>query len=242
MKRLFIAAKITFIIVWFILFGLIGCTADVDEPGKQAGTDTGNAIVMGLSIKGSDSVEPSDIEIEDAWMGLDSLTFYNCNDDAQAAVFNGPFAVDLSVDNVLGDTETTSTAICDVDIRFHAYPQTDDMLSGRSLYLTGTSAEQLPFEVSSDRELIVTQNLEPIELTSGNNPVTLQFDPRVWMESVDFNTAELTDGVVLIDEMHNQAILDLIHQHMMQDMGMDHHMETSEMMEAMTSDDGNHMP
>lgn len=242
MKGLFISTKITFIIVWFILIGLIGCAAEVDEPGKQAGTDTGNAIVMGLSIKGTDPAEPSNIEIEDAWMGLDSLTFYNCNDDAQAAVFNGPFAVDLSRDNALGDAEATSTAICSMDIRFHAYPQTDDMLSGRSLYLTGVSIEQLPFQVSIDRELIVTQNLEPIELTSGSNPVTLQFDPRIWMEGVDFNTAELTDGVVLIDEMHNQAILDSILQHMMQDMGMNHHMETSEMMEAMPSDDGNHMP
>jgi len=236
---------------------LIGCTAEVARPSEQAGTETGNAIVMGLSVEGVDQTETSEIEIDEAWMGLESLTFYNCDSESETAVFNGPFVVDLSINNDLGNVRVKGSSICNVNVKFNVHTEgsQDEPLSGLSLYLSGMRADHLPFEVRSRQILAFNQPLEPIELSEGNNDVVLRFDPHIWMNNVDIENAEQEDGVVLIDETHNTDCLQDFNenvnqcgnwmdcesmmecQEMMQCMQINSHQESSDMTDWMSSMD-----
>jgi|GEM_PF-5323603 len=191
--------------LWMLLaLPLVAC-----DPNGGQGTDSGNALTASLTVSADGAaIGGRDVaNITTAWMTLEKGEFEGCDGDDEEVDYEGPLAVDLLSDQVLGEIELSFTTVCELEFYISAAPDDfDPVLAGRTLYVEGTTNGGVPFELSSERtwEFEVEEELT---LAEALNRFTLLFDTDLWFRSLDPDDGELTDGTVVIDEQNNPGLL-----------------------------------
>ena len=82
-------------------------------------------------------------------------------------------------------------------------------LGGQSLLLVGKLADGTPFTIKSAATPVLELRAEGsgFTLSSGQSDVLLAFDFAAWLEDVDFSSAELSDGQIVISADSNPELL-----------------------------------
>jgi hypothetical protein len=202
----------------------------------NGGTETGNPSLTGaLSYTGYSS-KPAEYgvrdagsvaTIENAWLDLDSVSI---SPQGACGIEGGEeFEVPgLGVgDHAAGAHNFTAYAakagaFCSVDLPFARVPadassgKLPDELPGNSLLITGTLADGTPFSIASSATPVVELRAEGagFVLSADQPDAVLAFDFAAWLDGVDFDAAERSDGQVVISADSNSSLLDAFEQNL----------------------------
>ncbi|HEX2869844.1 MAG TPA: hypothetical protein VHP33_01285 [Polyangiaceae bacterium] len=198
-------------------------------PACNSGTETGNPSLTGaLSYTGYSS-KPADFSVRDggsvanietAWLDLDSVSV---SPDGDCGIEGGEaFLVPaLGVgDHAAGAHNFTpfaakAGAFCSVELPFARVPSDaaggnlpDDLL-GNSLLITGTLADGTPFSIASSATPVVELRAEAagFALSADQPDAVIAFDFAAWLDGIDFDAAERSDGQIVISPDLNSSLL-----------------------------------
>lgn len=201
----------------------------LSSPACNSGTETGNPSLTGaLSYTGYSS-KPADFSvrdagsvanIENAWLDLDSVSV---SPDGACGIDGGEAFVVPALgvgDHAAGAHNFTpyaakAGAFCSVDLPFARVPSgassgsVPDDLPGNSLLITGTLADGTPFSIASSSTPVVTLRAEGagFVLSADQADALIAFDFAAWLDGVDFDAAERSDGQIVISADSNSSLL-----------------------------------
>lgn len=206
-----------------VVLGLIaGCVTETGNPEMEGGGTfgvTGRTTAPDeVSLHGTSRAAA--IEIESAWVVTGDIEFVAAGacaagDDPEATIA-GPRAVDLVGEPELVELRLEATEYCHVTIPIEpieaALPDAaPDMLRGRSILLTGTRPDGVPFTIAStvDVALTIGSAASPFEVGTSEPDLLLGIDLATWLKGVPLDRARPDDsGHIWIDEERNGDILD----------------------------------
>lgn len=192
------------------------------------GTETGNPSLNGaLSYTGYSS-RPAEYGVGDsgavasvasAWLDLDTVRI---SPEGECGIDGGePFSVPgLGIgDHAAGGhnfTAYTATAgsFCNVGLPFARVPSgananLPDELRGNSLLLAGKLADGTPFSIASDAIPVIELRAEAggFVLSADQPDALIAFDFAAWLEGLEFDSAERSDGQVVVSSSSNSSLL-----------------------------------
>ena len=183
-----------------ILVALVTACKKAGEKPPTEGTDSGNPTQ--LTITGDfTSRRTSVANIAEAWIGLDDVGLLPCDESDENKDFVGPYALDLSLENELGEL-LLGDDVCGAAMDLDDDSDQNTLLGGASIILHGETATGTPFRITSELD-------EVLEVESGaidpeeNSRLLLTFHVLQWTAGLDIDDGEQTNGVVLIDDEHN---------------------------------------
>jgi hypothetical protein len=206
--------------------GLVAVGCDGTETGNPSANPALRRVVVALqldsatiqteerkSTKGKEKEEeteakPGTLQLQTAWLATESLSFSACSGPDYAALPPGAWDLlrlmghgfDTDVPSFCSATFRTGPA----DTRMGRMPPE---LSGLSLWLTGTRADGVPFEVRSTASLDVTVDTPDAPLTAPE--VILTLDPAVCLPVSTIDSLDPdADGVVRVSPDSNTWVLD----------------------------------
>jgi hypothetical protein len=204
-------------------------------PACNSGTETGNPSLTGaLSYTGYSSKPAaysvrdagSIATIENAWLDLDSVSISPegaCGIDGGEAFVVPALGVG---DHAAGAHNFTPYAakagsFCSVDLPFVRVSDANggklpDQLPGNSLLITGTLADGTLFSIASSATPVVELRAEGdgFVLSAERPDAVIAFDFAAWLEGIDFDAAERTDGRVVISPDSNSGLLTVFEQNL----------------------------
>jgi hypothetical protein len=149
--------------------------------------------------------EDAALSVEELGLGLRSLEIVPCADDA-AALGVEDYPVELTVEPAaLASFESGVTDYCDLRVAIAPAPSGLPELGGLGVFVRGTRADGVPFEIRSTLELAVA--LASSE-AFGAEHLALGFDLAAWFAGVDVDAATITGGVAVVDESANADVLE----------------------------------
>jgi hypothetical protein len=195
----------------------------------NSGTETGNPSLTGaLSYTGYSS-KPAYVgvreagsvaTIENAWLDLDSVSI---SPDGDCGISGGEAFVVPALgvgDHAAGAHNFTAYAakagsFCRVDLPFARVPSdassgnVPDQLPGNSLLITGTLSDGTPFSIASSATPVVQLRAEGagFMLSADQPDAVMAFDFAAWLDGVDFDAAERSDGQIVISTDSNSSLL-----------------------------------
>ena len=201
---------------------LAGCTA-------QSGTETGNPpifadVQVGLSVRAGDPAVarlpdgPGEgAVVEAAWIAVDRIRFVRgevCDAPGEREYDLGGLSADLVSDPRILSFEAEEGAYCRVRVELspgEGAPGAPPSFVDRSVLLEGRRADGVPFTVASrfgGRLDLRARDGASFTLDQARGAVVIAFDVSAWLVSLDLDRAEVEAGRVLVDDEHNEALLD----------------------------------
>lgn len=222
------------------------------NPGGNAGsggTETGNSAatvtIRVVGYRSSELISPSvdtlaieGNEIDAAWIVLDRLRFVPFGADSEEGIveFGGPFIVNLVDPSPIAGLENLEIPpgrYSRLRLTFKKLPPDsspaeigpDDPLLNRSLLVTGSRVDEMPFEVSTETnlEFQLRNETNGFEINSRNTATVLMiaFDLDHLLDGVDLDdetvevsTQENGESIVYVNNRHNQGIHQRIEQNL----------------------------
>lgn len=202
----------------------------------NSGTETGNPSLTGaLSYTGYSS-KPSDFgvrdggslaNIESAWLDLDAVSV---SPDGECGIEGGEAFVVPALgvgDHAAGGHNFTPFAakagtFCSVNLPFARVPSRGnggslpDELPGNSLLITGSLADGTPFSIASSATPVVELRAEGagFALSADQADAVIVFDFAAWLDGVDFESADRSDGAIVISADSNASLLSTFEQNL----------------------------
>ncbi len=130
--------------------------------------------------------------------------------DAQDIIMTGPYSLDISNNEAFIDSVAVYPGTFrKVDITFATSP-----FNGKSIVITGkftpTGSAAIPFELKSEFSKEIQTQIAGNGITVGSNtsvPIVVTFNLAEWFGNVNFQTAQMVNGAILIDNAHNTNLL-----------------------------------
>lgn len=199
---------------------LIDCTA----------TETGNPVAeqhMQLTARSSDDAitlrmqsGESSTYVKQAWIVVGDVRFVqekSCDTPPKEADIPGPVTIELVWKPKALDFAVEDTAYCRVVFPLRrakaplgaAPPELED----HSIFIKGIRADMTPFEIrsriTSEADIRAPKN-KPFRVKDAASALIIGFDLGLWLKDIDLDALEPNaDGLILIDEDHEQDSLAL---------------------------------
>lgn len=132
--------------------------------------------------------------------------------DSSNIVLPGPYALNVATDTItLSQVQVFPGTFKKVDLTFMV--KNDTVFKGNSIVIKGqfkaTSGATFPFMLESKFAKQIELKLAKGITVSANSKVSIAivFSLNKWLSTIDLTQAVQTNGVILIDTTHNQAIL-----------------------------------
>jgi len=204
-------------LVTLLGFAAVGCTG---------GTETGNPTLTG-QLSYSDVSSSSEVgvrmggsvaTVQNAWFALDPVTVSSdgsCGVEGDhtfsvAALGIGDHA---SGAHVVTEFEATAGPFCSVEVPFARVAADDEAapseLRGHAVVIDGVLGDGTPFVIESDQApLVRLQAAESgFSLSTQEPNALIAFDFATWLQGVDWATASVDAGTVVVSETANIELL-----------------------------------
>lgn len=184
-------------------------------PGDRLGTDTGNALDVGVTGLSAARRALGELSITGAWIAVEEIRVEPCGaiDDDARSDFEGPFAVDLLSGLGLGTVALPEDDYCSVRLDVHELDDSQaagSPLAERSVWVEGVTADGTPFEIASDRNESFRVEDDGGVLVPGadGEGVLITFLLGVWLDDLDLSGAQVSGGVIRVDDDYNGDLLE----------------------------------
>jgi len=183
-------------------------------------TETGNPeldvlVRLAATTSAEDRVavsRPPSLRVDAAWLHVGELRLVEAQSCDQAGEVDhrlaSPVPVDLLTDPVTAlPIQAPATEYCRLDLEVERAEE----LGGRaeaSVVVEGVRADGVPFVIVSRRGFDFDLRGRAFSLAAGADELLLAFDMAAWLEEVGIETADPVDGVILVDEDHEEERLD----------------------------------
>lgn len=192
-------------------------------------TETGNPAVptqLGLTGHSRDpeavAISPNDgdIVIEEAWVVLGDVRFVpfeTCDDAEDGRVdITGPVVAQIVGDGpAIVEFDVPAGDYCRVRVPLDRLEDTlpdgsPPELAARSLLVRGQRSDGTPIEIrsSAESEADLRSDGAPFAISGAMAALVLVFDLAAWFDELELDSAELTDGRILVDEGINEELAD----------------------------------
>src|SRR5688500_4233465 len=176
------------------------------------GTDVGNPRVeLGLTAYNAGA------EVQAAWMVVERIRLRpasDCEGGAEVEV-EGPLVIDLLAASPLAGIELEAGAYCRLEVEWQTLdgaPPADapTELAGAAIVVTGPAEGGFVIRSERNDELRLEAGGDGFTLDEATGALFVAFDLAVWLDGIDFTSAEVgADGIIHIDDQDNSDLLDI---------------------------------
>ena len=195
---------------WLLaVMSLLGCggptLGDLETPAVSV-------VVTAISTEPDVAVagEPQGgLGVERAFVSMSSLTLTPCRQDASEIILSprGYELVSERPNEELVETAVTDLCGLRLDVDPLAQNAAEGVPEGASLYVAGSSAAGMPYELASEQSLSLSFEVEE-DGSFGDQPLLLGFDLAVWLASVPVEAgAEEVAQTFFEDQLHAAVAL-----------------------------------
>lgn len=191
-----------------------GCVTETGNPELDVSL---RATAVSSSERVTVSAAPA-LTVTDAWINLDDVRLVEgdaCDTAGEIEhTAEGPFETDLLADTPVAiHIPAVTTDYCRLRVRLdkaEGVTAAPGALDDHSVLLAGERSDGVPFEIRSRSgfELDLRSRGEPFPLDDARDQLLLAFDMAAWIGDLGLATATPDDGIILVDEDHDEATLE----------------------------------